>query len=108
MRLLLKGIEMPNVIFCHPITNCYHRKIGENEIAESTPTAKPGAQLADEEEDGGVAVQPSSTYSSARSSYRTDSGAETSSEKYSSSFFMGLTFCNGLRSVDLTSTIQVQ
>jgi hypothetical protein len=73
MRLLIRGVEMPTLIFCHPMANCYHRKLDEN----------------------GAAAEPAAT-----------AAAAVAGEKYSSSFFMGLTFANGLRSVDLTSTIQ--
>ena len=79
---------MPNVIFCHPIANCYHRKI---DVEESSATAlgtstEPKAIVTDSKKNVPEVVVP---------------------EQYCSSYFIGLTFRNGLRSVDLTTTIQV-
>lgn len=97
MRLLIRGIEMPNVIFCHPITNCYHRKLSEN---DEEPNVE---QMMSQETVEGKCNLPSSTYSS----IVLRNGAALPAENFCSSFFMGLTFSNGLRTVDLTGTVQV-
>jgi hypothetical protein len=105
---------MPSLIFCHPITNCYHRKLDEHGTASGHA---PGVPTMGNDTGTGtdgslpVAIQPIS-YSSvvaprpASAPETLGAAAPAPGERYSSSFFMGLTFANGLRSLDLTSTIQ--
>jgi hypothetical protein len=150
-------------VFCHPITNCYHRKHVEmlqtseslitkdkspnlpvsksdgaprSSLISSTPAPRVpppaaitplmdqisvGLLLATPAPRGAVATQDTQTkaYTSAEMALRdlrshqtpvgTRSGARGGSlvESFESSYFIGLTFCNGLRSVDLTTAIQV-
>lgn len=91
---------MPNLIFCHPITNCYHRKLDEHGADRTGGSEPPVVQS-----EVTTKAQPIS-YSSVVAP-RAEVPPVPASEQFVSSFFMGLTFSNGLRSVDLTSTIQV-
>lgn len=98
MRLLIRGVEVPNMIFCHPITNCYHRKMSDDDNDSNVQNMEPARP-------DNLRVQTDS-YSSIVTK-NIASVADLPLEKYCSTFFIGLTFCNGLKSADISSTIQV-
>lgn len=148
-------------MFCHPITNCYHRK--HIELQDNIPESMKNMDLSHNNEaitTGAVAATPAPRRSAAAitpmmdlmsaglslttpaparggrdtattgtsipsdvptgshthgegSSLHTPSGDKDAMERsnqveiFESTYFIGLTFCNGLRTVDLTVAIQV-
>ena len=98
LRQLIKGIELPNAIFCHPISSCYQRKlysvnIMQHHLDNDASNSISNMQTVYHEEESVNAF-----------------GADSCSPpeiKYVTTYLMGLTFCNGIKSVDLTATLQV-
>ena len=77
-------------MFCHPHANCYHR-----EVSVPPPPAYPPPPM------------PTDGQGASTNSSSSGSGGGGARAIFFSTLFVGLSFRNGTRSIDLTPTIQV-
>lgn len=102
LRLLISSLEQPPFMYCHPHANCFHRQEpvdppkGEQE-KECRPNDANTRPEVDEEDENMCG-----------SKLESEAGVDANNFLYTSSFFIGLSFKNGLRSADLTVAAQVR